>query len=134
MLYTHYIYSASIAQSYIAILVMRKLYNPIGVITMLKVIKLSDGLEVEVETSNNQAHEISDKDLVDASIDNIQEMLIKVMTPVSNTYKELSKDMQIDSAKVVIGVKIGVEGNFILAKSSAGANIQVEMTFRPLDA
>ena len=101
---------------------------------VIKIIKLSDGLEVEVEISDQQAHEISDKGSVDSSIDSIQDMLTKVMTPISNTYKELNKDVQIDSAKVVIGVKIGVEGNFILAKSSAGANIQVEMIFRPLDA
>lgn len=57
--------------------------------------------------------------------------MTKIIKPISNTYKELNKDMSIYSAKVTVGVKISVEGNFILAKSSASANIQVEMTLKP---
>ncbi|MCK4503241.1 MAG: hypothetical protein KAU22_09400 [Desulfuromonadales bacterium] len=98
---------------------------------MTRIIKLKDGIEVEVEVDEKHAYEISDKESVKSSIDEIQNLLSKVMKPISNTYKELSKDMSIDSAKVTVGVKIGLEGNFILAKSTAGANIQVEMTVRP---
>lgn len=103
---------------------------------MATVIKLNDGLEVEVDVDVDeaQAREISYKQTVDSSIDKIETLLTKVMQPISNTYKELGKDMSIDSATVTIGVKIGVEGNFILAKSTAGANIQVEMTLRPTNA
>lgn len=101
---------------------------------MIKIIKLNDDIEVEVEVNDDQAHEISDDGVVDASIDKIQSLLTKVMRPVSNTYKELDKDVCMDSVKVSIGVKIGIEGNFFLAKSTAGANIQVEMTMRPTDA
>ena len=99
---------------------------------MTKIIKLENDLEVEVEINDNQAEEISDNNVVDSSIDKIESLLTKVMKPISNTYKELDKDMSIESAKVTIGVKIGVEGNFILAKSSAGANIQVEITLKSI--
>lgn len=95
---------------------------------MIKIIKLSDEVEVEIEVDENQAIEISNNVTVDSSMDKIKDLLSKVMQPISNTYKELDKDMSIESVKVVVGVKVGVEGNFILAKSSAGANIQVEMT------
>lgn len=101
---------------------------------MIKVIRLNDGVEVEVEVDENEAQEISADGSVDSSIDKIHSLLAKVMQPISNTYKELSRDVNIESTKVTVGVKIGVEGNFILAKSSAGANIQVEMTLRPTDA
>jgi hypothetical protein len=97
---------------------------------MTKIIKLNDDINVEVEVDERQAQEISDYSDVNTSIDKIDSLLTKIMKPISKTYKELNKDMSIDSAKVTVGVKIGVEGNFILAKSSASANIQVEMTLK----
>lgn len=99
-----------------------------------KTIILNDGLKVEVEVSENEAHEISDGLVVDSSIDNLKNLLSKVMHPVSNVSKELNKDMKIDSTKISVGVKIDIEGNFILAKSNVGANIQVEMVVRPTNA
>lgn len=101
---------------------------------MIKIIKLKEDIEVEVEVNDVQAHEISDDGVVESSIDKVQSLLTKVMLPISNTYKELDKDVCVSEVKVSIGVKIGVEGNFILAKSTAGANIQVEMTMRPTNA
>lgn len=102
---------------------------------MIKVIKLDDGLEIEVEVDDDQPMEISNhRGAVSSSINDIQSLLTKVMQPISNTYKELDKNMSIDAAKVTVGVKVGVEGNFILAKSSVGAHIQVEMTLRASDA
>lgn len=100
---------------------------------MTKIIKLKDDLEVEVEMDEKAAYEISDDHIIESSIEQIQTFLTKIMQPISNTYKELDKDMSIESAKVSIGVKIGVEGNFILAKSSASANIQVELTLKATD-
>lgn len=97
---------------------------------MIKNIKLKDGVEVEVLVNDDQAIEIADGSIVNSSIDKVQELLIKVMKPISNTYQELSKDIEIENAKVTIGVNVGVEGNFILAKSSAGSNIKVEMSFK----
>lgn len=101
---------------------------------MNQVIKMDNDFMVEVELDAHQAQEISSSDnmMINSSIDKIQDFLIKIIKPVSNTYKELNKEMSIDSAKVKIGIKIDIEGNFILAKSSASANIEVEMTFKPL--
>lgn len=99
-----------------------------------KTLKLNDGVEVEVEINEDQAQEISSNTLsVDTSLDQLQTLLTKVVEPISNTYKELNKDMSIESAKISIGVKIGIEGNFILAKSTAGANIQVELTMKAIN-
>ncbi|WP_321471637.1 CU044_2847 family protein [Halarcobacter sp.] len=98
---------------------------------MTKILKLNDDIDVEIEIDNNQAQEISNYTKVDTSIKEISLLLNKIMSPITNTYKELNKDVNMESAKVTVGVKIGIEGNFILAKSSANANIQVEMTFKP---
>lgn len=97
---------------------------------MIKNIMLNDGIEVEVELDESKAYEIADGDIVDSSIEKIQTFLTKIMQPISNTYKELDKDMSLESAKVTLGVKIGLEGNFILAKSNTEANIQIEMTLK----
>jgi len=96
---------------------------------MIKTIRLNDGIEIEVEVDDHRAREISNNENIDSSIDRVQTLLKKVMQPISNTYKELNKDLNIESTKVTVGVNVSVEGNFVLAKSSAGANIQVEMTF-----
>jgi len=97
---------------------------------MNKIVKLKDGLEVEIELDDNQAREISLDNKIEASIDDISGFLSKVIKPISNTYKELNKEVKIFETKVTLGVKIGVEGGFILAKSTAEAHIQVEMVMR----
>ncbi|MBV1952308.1 MAG: hypothetical protein KUG64_08965, partial [Cycloclasticus sp.] len=74
---------------------------------MQTVIRLKDGIEVEVEVSENQAREISGGSVVNSSIDEIQGLLTKLMSPIANTYRELDKSMSIESAKVSVGVKVG---------------------------
>jgi len=101
---------------------------------MLKIIKLNDGVEVEVEVQDNQGFEISNSNSIDSSIDRVQELLKKIIRPISETYEELNQDVTLESAKVAVGIKIGIEGNFILAKSNAEAHILVEMTLRPKHA
>lgn len=97
---------------------------------MNKYFKLDDGLEIEIDLNENQAREISLDKKIDTSIDDIKYFLSKVIRPISNTYRELNKEVTISETKVTLGVKVGLEGNFILAKSSAEAHIQVEMTMR----
>lgn len=97
---------------------------------MNKTIELKDGLEVEIELEANKAREISLDNKIDASIEDIQGFLSKVIKPISNTFRELNKEVNIAETKVTLGVKIGVEGGFILAKSTAEAHIQVEMVMR----
>jgi hypothetical protein len=97
---------------------------------MKKIIELNDGLEVEVELSENQAREISFNQKINSSIEDISGLLSKVIKPISNTFKELNKQVELSETKVTLGVKIGVEGGFILAKSTAEAHIQVEMVLR----
>jgi hypothetical protein len=101
---------------------------------MSNIITLKDGLMVEIDINENEkyAKEISSDDIIDTSIEKIQDFLLKVIKPISNTYKELDKEMSIHETKITIGVKSGAEGNFILAKSNISSNIQVEMTLKPI--
>lgn len=97
---------------------------------MNKIIKLNDGLDVEIEIDETQARQISFENKINTSIEDIDIFLSKVITPISNTYKELNKSVNISETKVIIGIKFGIEGGFILAKSTAEAHIQVEMVMR----
>lgn len=95
---------------------------------MNKIITLNNGLQIEVDVSENEAMEISDNDFVDSSIDKIQSLLGKVCIPIAESINQLGGNLNVESTKVTIGVKVGVEGNFFVAKSTGEANIQVEMT------
>jgi len=95
---------------------------------MNRIITLKDGVDVEIEVDDQQAYEISDGSLVDSSIDKMQNLIAKVCTPISNTFNDLERHINVESTKVTIGVKVGIEGNFILAKSTGEAHIQVEIT------
>ena len=101
---------------------------------MNKVVKLNDGLEVEIEIDESQARHISFDKKIDTSIEDISDFLSKIIKPISNTYKELNKTVIISETKVTLGVKISIEGGFILAKSTAEAHIQVEMVMRGSNA
>lgn len=97
---------------------------------MNKVIELSDGLEVEVEINEDEIFEISNGSTVDSSINKVSELLTKAISPVSDAYRALQENNIIESTKVTVGVKFGASGNVFVAKSSAEANITVEMVIR----
>ncbi|QBF83776.1 hypothetical protein EXU30_14555 [Shewanella maritima] len=97
---------------------------------MNKVVELEDGLELEVFIPEDDARLISSGSKVQARIDDIQALLSKVITPISNTYKELNKSVSIAETKVSLGVKLSMESGFVVAKCSSEAHIQIEMTLR----
>lgn len=97
---------------------------------MIEIFELKDGVKVEVEIDENVSRNISCSKKIDASIEDIGGVLLKVVKPISKTYKELNKDINISETKVVLGMKFGIEGGFVLAKSTVEAHIQVEMTMR----
>lgn len=95
---------------------------------MNKIITLNNGLQIEIDVNENEAIEISDTGFVDSSIDKIQSLLGKVCIPIAESINQLSSNINVESTKVTIGVKVGVEGNLFVAKSTGEANIKVEMT------
>ncbi|WP_300179152.1 CU044_2847 family protein [uncultured Aliivibrio sp.] len=97
---------------------------------MNQVIKLNDGIEVEIELNDNDVMEISHNSTIDSSIDKIEHLLNRVIEPINNAYLNLKDNITIESAKVNVGIKFGASGNVFVAKSSAEANISVELTIK----
>mgnify|MGYP003545929356 CR=1 FL=1 len=95
-----------------------------------KIITLKDGLKVEVEQDENSVYEIGTRESINNSIEDIEDFIRKLSQPISNSFKNFSDDINIESAKISIGVKIGIEGGFILAKSTANAHIQIDLKLK----
>ncbi|MEX1200258.1 MAG: CU044_2847 family protein [Methylophaga sp.] len=90
------------------------------------VIKLKDGIEFEVEVADGDYQQISTGSHIDKSIDGLKLMLSKVAIAVDDGLKGLSDSVEPGSATVTLGIKVGIDGNFFIAKSAVEANIKVE--------
>lgn len=102
------------------------------VIMDTKLIKLEDETLVEVEVKTNEPQQISARiaDRVDASIDRIKPILIKTASPVINAWKELNKEVLVETVEVEIGLSFEGEGNIYIAKGKVGANITVKFILK----
>ena len=98
-----------------------------------KLIELEDGTLVEVEDPQNQAQQISGgfAEKVDATFERIRPVLLKVCSPIVETWKEVNKDMSIEQAEVEIGLSFEAEGNLYITKSKAGANLTIKFVMKP---
>ncbi|MBM0417627.1 CU044_2847 family protein [Aeromonas veronii] len=96
---------------------------------MNKVIYSDDGIGFEVSVNEQDAYEISSQG-GSISLDNLESLLKKITKPFTSVYEELNKDIEIESAKISIGIKVGVQGSFFIAKSTGEANIGLELTMR----
>ena len=96
---------------------------------MSKIIQLADGLKVEVEFDNNHPQFISTDSTknITSRMNEIKDMLLGVVEPISDSYNHIASNNNIEEIKVSLGIKVDLEGNFILAKSTVGANIAVEL-------
>lgn len=99
---------------------------------MSRVIKLQDGLEFEVDMSEEEVLEIGANtlDVSTATVNQVYELLANVVEPVSETYQKLSEEVDVDQLKIALGIKIGAQGNFFIAKSKLEGNINVELTLK----
>lgn len=95
-----------------------------------KVIYTDSGIGFEVSVTE----EVGDYEISSGartlSLDSLEDLLKKVTKPFTNVYNELNKDIEIETAKLSIGIKVGVQGAFLIAKSSGEANIGIEITMR----
>lgn len=96
-------------------------------------IKLEDGILVEVEFSNDEPQEVSDRGSrqVSASINKIKPILVEACRPIAQAWQELSEDVQIEKAEVEIGFSFEGEGNIYITKAKAASNIKVTLTLKP---
>lgn len=97
-----------------------------------KLIELDDGVLMEIEVPKDQAVPISGGavDRVNATLDEIGPLLIRACKPVNAAWQELSREIQIDSAQVALGVNFTGEGSLYIAKATAEANLTITLTFK----
>lgn len=98
-----------------------------------KLIRLDDGILVEVEVPRDQAQQISGgfADKVNTTIDSIKPILVHTCRPIIAAWKELERDMNIEGAEIELGLSFEGEGNLFVTKSKAGANITVKLIMKP---
>ena len=98
-----------------------------------KLIKLNDGLLVEVEATSSDKSLISSNkaDNVEGSIQSVEPLLKKICTPIVSAWDEISKLSNIDSAEIEIGFSFEAEGNLFITRGKASANLKVKLTIKP---
>lgn len=99
-------------------------------------ITLADGIEIEVQASEDERELIADADIderLGAAIDAVRPVLIKTCKPVIEVWKELNKEMSMDEATVQLGLGFSAKGNVFIASGTADANLTVTLKLRPKD-
>ncbi|CAA6819519.1 MAG: Unknown protein [uncultured Sulfurovum sp.] len=103
-----------------------------------KLIKLENGLlmEVEVATNEDGIEEISGGDdevldRVSTSMGTVEKMLIQSVQPIVNAYNVLNQDVVLEKAEVEVGIGFSAEGNIFIAKGNANANLKVKLVLKP---
>src|SRR5215211_442642 len=98
-----------------------------------KLIELDDGLLLEAEVPEDQAEPISGGAIskVNATLDQIEPLLVNACQPISAVWRKLSDEVNIDSAQIALGVNFTGEGNVYIAKATAGANLTVTLVVKP---
>jgi hypothetical protein len=105
----------------------------------MKLVKLDNGLLMEVEVDENQngiqqinggdKNEILDR--VEGSMSMVESMLIKSVEPITSAYKALNQDVMLERAEVEIGIGFSAEGNIFIAKGKGSANLKVKLVLSP---
>jgi hypothetical protein len=105
----------------------------------MKLVKLDNGLLMEVEVDENQngiqqinggdKNEILDR--VEGSMIMVESMLIKSVEPITSAYKALNQDVMLERAEVEIGIGFSAEGNIFIAKGKGSANLKVKLVLSP---
>ncbi|MCB0121873.1 MAG: hypothetical protein KDK04_01820 [Candidatus Competibacteraceae bacterium] len=100
-----------------------------------KLIKLSDGILVEIDDSSTKAARPiaskAAKKISDSTIDFIKPILLKACKPISELWDDLGKDMHIEQAEIELGLGFEAEGNVFITKAKGNANLTVKFTLTP---
>ena len=96
-----------------------------------KLIRLEDGILVEVEASGNEVQAVAGfADSVDATFSKIKPVLLKACRPVVSALRDMSNEIDIEQAEIEVGFSFEGEGNVYVAKAKLGANVIVRMTLK----
>lgn len=95
-----------------------------------------DGVLIEVEAREIQEVRAAAGEVtrtIGRSFSSIADTLKTITKPFVETWKELSKDVSIEEAKITLSVGMTAEGNFYVVKGEANANFEIELTMRPVE-
>ena len=102
--------------------------------TPSKLIRLNDGLLVEVEASEHEYENVSSSgssaSRVEAALENIEPLLRQICLPIVNTWEELNKDVSVEQAEVEIGLSFEGEGNIYITRTKASANLNIKLVMK----
>ena len=98
-----------------------------------KLIKLEDGTLIEVDVQEDEIQEISDSaaQRVSSTFDKIKPILTNACKPIADVWKELNKELYINTAEVEIGFSFEGEGNIYITKAKAASNLTVKLILSP---
>jgi hypothetical protein len=66
---------------------------------------------------------------VHTSLEEVTKTFRAVTLPFLNTWRELSRDVELSEATVKVGIGLTASGNFIITKGEASANVELEIKF-----
>lgn len=100
-----------------------------------KLIRLTDGTLVEVEVAEKDVQQISGKlaKQVQAAIDQVRPVIVNAAQSLNASWKELNKDMLVETAELEFGISFEAEGNVYITKATAGANLVIKLTLKPTE-
>ena len=99
-----------------------------------KLIRLDDGILIEVEAAPGEPQQISGGSpaaRVESNLDKIVPVLQMVCLSITRTWKELNQEMNIQHAEVEIGLSFEAGGDVFIASSKAGATLKVKLVLDP---
>jgi hypothetical protein len=102
----------------------------------MKLIKLDNGLMMEVEVSQDEIEQISGGrdeviEKVQSSMGAVESILKESVKPIVSAYETLNQDVVLERAEVEIGIGFSAEGNIFIAKGKGSANLKVKLVLKP---
>jgi hypothetical protein len=114
--------------------VLEDVSNPREARMATKLIELEDGTLVEVSVTGEAVQQISyslAERVSSATFEKIKPILIKTCKPIIAAWREISQDMDVESAEVELGLGFEGEGNLYVTKSKAAANLVIRLALKP---
>ena len=103
----------------------------------MKLIKLDNGLMMEVEVTKDEIEQISgghDDEIIDkveSSMEAVEAIIKESVKPIVSAYETLNQDVVLEKAEVEIGIGFSAEGNIFIAKGKGSANLKVKLVLSP---
>jgi hypothetical protein len=97
-----------------------------------KLIRLQDGILVEVDAKVGEAQQVSGgfAEKVDTYFGEIKDMVLKTCHPVINAINEMRNEVELEQVEIELGLSFEAGGYIYVAKASMGANLLVRMTLK----